>query len=146
MANAVTCHSVVDRYLKLLSDDVEITPSDSGCYVLTPFTRPDEEAIELELVSFANGSVRFSDMGDTLGYLYVNGLTLTQTVLDKTRNIARRNRVLLRQGALMIEGDDTMNGDALHQLIQATVEATSLIQGRRSTSRVNFNTEVRLLH
>ena len=142
MTYAVTCHSVVDRYLKLLSDDFEITPSDSGCYVLTPFTRPDGEAVELELVSLANGSVRLSDMGDTLGYLYVNGLTLTQAVLDKIRRIARRNRVLLRQGVLVIEGDDVMNGDALHRLIQATVETTSLIQGRRSTSRVNFNTEV----
>ena len=142
MTNAVTCHSVVDRYLKLMSDDFEITPSGSGCYVLTPFTRPDGEAIELELVSFANDNVRLSDMGDTLGYLYVNGLTLTQAVLDKTRRIARRNRVSLHQGALVIEGDDVMQGDGLHRLVQAVLETTALIQGKRSTGRVQFNAEV----
>ena len=142
MTNAVTCHDVIESYLKLMSDDFEVAPSDSGCYVLTPFTRPDGEAIELELTSFPNGSIRLSDMGDTLGYLYVNGLNLTQTVLDKTRRIARRNRVSLHQGALVVEGDDVMQGDGLHRLIQAAVETTSLIQGRRSTSRVEFNTEV----
>ena len=81
-------------------------------------------------------------MGDTLGYLYVNGMTLTSTVVDKTRRIARRNRVLLHQGALMAQVDDVIGGEDLHRLIQAAVEVTSLIQGKRSTSRVSFDTEV----
>ena len=69
-------------------------------------------------------------------------MTLTSAVVDKTRRIARRNRVLLHQGALMAQVDDAIGGEDLHRLIQAAVEVTSLIQGKRSTSRVNFDTEV----
>ena len=116
-----------------MGDDFELTPSDSGCYIVTPFTRPDGEAIELELTVLPNGSARLSDMGDTLGYLYVNGMTLNSSLLDKARRIARRNRVSLHQGTLMMQADEVIEGDALHRLIQASVEVTSPIQGRRSS-------------
>ena len=142
MTSATTCRNVIESYLKAMGDDFELTPSDSGCYIVTPFTRPDGEAIELELTVLPNGSARLSDMGDTLGYLYVNGLTLTRTLLDKMRRIARRNRVSLHQGTLMTQADEVIEGDALHRLMQAAVEVTSLIQGKRSTSRVHFDTEV----
>ena len=45
--------SLID--LKAMGDDFELTPSDSGCYIVTPFTRPDGEAIELELTVLPNG-------------------------------------------------------------------------------------------
>ena len=141
MTSTAGCRELVDSYLKLMSDDFEITPSDGGCYVLTPFMRPDGEAIELEMTTLPDGKIRLSDMGDSLGYLYVNGLTLTRTVVEKTRRIAHRNRVSLRQGALVAD-EDTVHGDGLHRLIHTTLEATALIQGRRSADRVNFNTEV----
>ena len=105
MTSAATCRNVIESYLKAMGDDFELTPSDSGCYIVTPFTRPDGEAIELELTVLPNGSARLSDMGDTLSYLYVNGLTLTRTLLDKMRRIARRNRVSLHQGTLMTQGE-----------------------------------------
>ena len=141
MTSVTNCREIVEGYLQLMSDDFQVTPTDGGCYVVTPFMRPDGEAIELEITTLPNGRVRLSDMGDTLGYLYVNGLTLTRTVVEKTRRIARRNRVSLHQGALVAD-EDTVRGDGLHRLIHTTMEATALIQGRRFTDRVNFNTEV----
>ena len=141
MSSVTNCHEIVEGYLQLMSGDFQVTPTDTGCYVVTPFMRPDGEAIELEMTTLPNGRIRLSDMGDTLGYLYVNGLTLTQTVIEKTRRIARRNRVSLHRGALVTEGD-TADGNDVHRLIHATIEASALIQGRSFRERVNFNTEV----
>lgn len=141
--NATTpCDAVVHNYLNILSADFAVTPSENGCYVLTPFLRPDGESVELEIVSLPNGATRLGDMGDTLGYLYTNGLTLTKSVLDKARRIARRHRVALRQSSLLIESESALTGDEVHRLIQASIEVSNLIQGRRSAGRVIFDTEV----
>lgn len=147
MTTDTVCDGIVGKYLGFLSGDFEITPlrsGHSGCYVITPFARPDGEAIELELTLLPNSQIRLSDMGDTLAYLYVNGLTLTRSVRDKIRRIARRYRLNLRQNALVIESENAIEGEAVHRLMQATLEATALIQSRsrRSTGRVKFDTEV----
>ena len=139
---AVKCDDAVQRYLDYLSADFAITPSENGCYVITPFARPDGEAIELAIVSLPNGAVRFSDMGDTLGYLYTNGLTLTRSVLDKARHIARKHRVSLQQSSLLINAGDSQQGDEVHRLLQAVLEVSNLVQGRSSAGRVGFDTEV----
>ena len=135
MNTTTPCDAVVQNYLATLSADFAVTPSENGCYVLTPFLRPDGESIELEIVSLPNGAARLEDMGDTMGYLYTNGLTLTKPVLDQARRIARKHRVALRQSALVIESESALTGDEMHRLIQASLEISNLIQGRRSAGR-----------
>ena len=142
MTTDTACQGIVARYVETLSGGFEFQPATGGCYIVTPFTRPDGEAIELALSHRDDGGLALSDMGDTLGYLYVNGLRLTQSVLGKAQHIARRHGVSLNRAALAIEGADAAEGEAVHQLIQAALEVTALIQGRRSVGRVVFDTEV----
>ena len=142
MNSTFPCDAVVQKYLNTLSADFAVTPSENGCYVLTPFLRPDGEAIELEIVSLPNGAASLDDMGDTLGYLYANGLALTKSVLDKAQRIARRHQVALRQNSLAIESESGLTGGEIHRLMQASMEISNLIQGRRSAGRVVFDTEV----
>ena len=142
MIPANVCADVVSRYLTQLSADFEISPSDGGCYVVTPFTRPDGEAIEFEIATLPGGRTRLADMGDTLSYLYVNGLTLTRGVLDKARDIAKSYGVSLERNTLVVDVTDEGAGDEMHRLIQSTLAVTHLIQGRRTGSRVVFDDEV----
>lgn len=136
------CADVVSRYLTQLSADFEISPSDGGCYISTPFTRPDGEVIEFEIAVLPGGRTRLEDMGDTLGYLYVNGLTLTRSTLDKARNIARGYGVSLERNMLVVDITDDVASEEMHRLIQATLAVTHLIQGRRTGGRVVFDDEV----
>ena len=138
------CGELVGKYLEQLSSNFETTPSDSGCFVVTPFIRPDGEGIELELETLPNGHVRLTDMGDTLGYLYVNGLTLSRSVLDNVKSIAMTYGVSLQRNALNVEVEEPLEaGESLHELIQAVLAVTDLIQmRRRSTNRVRFDNEV----
>ena len=144
MSSANVCADIVGRYLARLPADFEVSPSDGGCYVATPFTRPDGEVIEFEIITLPGGRARLADMGDTLGYLYVNGLTLTRGVLDRARDIARGHGVSFERNALVVEldGDSPAAGEELHRLLQATLAVTHLVQGRRSGGRVVFDDEV----
>jgi len=81
-------------------------------------------------------------MGDTLAYLYVNGLTLTRPVLERARDIARGYGVSLERNALVAGGKPEVDGEDIHRLIQAALAVASLIHGRRAASRVIFDDEV----
>lgn len=133
MTNTSACIGVVNKYLERLSSDFKVTPSDNGCFLLTPFSRPDGESIELELETLPEGSIRLSDMGDTTGYLFVNGLTMSKAMTDRAKFISRCYGVSFDGYTLAIETQPDSAGDALHELIQAVLAVTDLIQMRRST-------------
>ena len=132
MANTDMCASVVSRYIQRLQSDFEATKSDNGCYLLTPFNMPDGQGIQLELENLSNGNIRISDMGDTISYLFVNGLPLGKPVMDKVKYIAAKHGVSFEHSAIKAEIPPESAGDALHELIQAVLAATDLIQTRRS--------------
>ena len=138
------CADIVSQYLARLSTDFKVSPSDGGCCVATPFTRPDGEVIEFEIITHPGRPARVADMGDTLGYLYVNGLTLTRGVLDRVKDIARGYGVSLERNALVAEldGNSPLASGELHRLLQATLAVTHLVQGRRTSGRVIFDDEV----
>ena len=136
------CADVVSKYLARLSEDFEVSASDEACYVTTPFTRPDGEVIEFEITILPSGRTRLGDMGDSLGYLYVNGLTLTRSMMDRARNIARGYDISFERNALVVESNSEVVGADAHRLIQASLAVTSLVHGRRSAGRVIFDDEV----
>ena len=144
MTSANACENIVSDYLKVLSSNFDTTPSDKGCFVLTPFNRPDGEGIELELEALPSGNVRITDMGDTFGYLYINGLTLSRALMDSAKHISMGYGVSLDRAMLVIESDSESVGNALHELVQATLAVTDLIQKRRpsGTRKARFDNEV----
>ena len=110
--------------------------------MLTPYIRPDGEAISLYAESKGTAVIRLSDAGDTLGYLYVNGLTLTRTLISRIRQIARSFDTSLDGNSLFSDCSEDTVGEAIHNTIQAILAVTSLIHGRRASSRVLFDNEV----
>ena len=132
MANTDICAKVVNQYIQRLQADFEATKSDNGCFLLTPFNRPDGEGIQLEIESLPSGNIRISDMGDTIGYLFVNGLTIGKPVMDRVKYISARHGVSLEHSTIKAEIRPESAGDALHEIIQAILAATDLIQTRRS--------------
>ena len=147
MATSDICANVVSQYIQRLLSDFEATKSDNGCFLLTPFRKPDGEGIELELESLPNGDIRISDMGDTISYLFVNGLTIGKPVMDRIKYISALHGVSLEHSIMNIEIRPESAGDALHELIQAVLAATDLIQTRRSTTprRIRLDTQVESL-
>lgn len=136
------CEEVISNYLSGLQDSFECSHSSEGLFLTTPFIRPDGEGIEIELQPLANGDISIADMGDTLGYLYVNGMTLSQTLIASARQIAKQHGVSLQRNQLSLRANPDSLGSGLHDLIQAILGVTDLIQKRRPTSRVVFDVEV----
>ena len=140
-----SCEEVIGNYLAELKVDFECSPSANGWFLSTPFVKPDGEGIEIELQALPNGRISMTDMGDTLGYLYVNGLTLSQTVIANARQIAKPHGVLLQRGQLNVQVVPASIGAGVQSMIQTILAVTDLIQKRRPTSNVRFDDEVESL-
>ena len=146
MTTLDACEDLIKGYIGELEGGFAAKSSGAGCLVTTPFIRPDGESIEVELASELEGPAHLTDMGDTLGYLHVNGLTLSRGLLSSTKDICKQYGVSLLRSELVVEFDGQSGlGDALHRHIQAILSVTNLIQKRRPTGRVQFNDEVESL-
>ena len=143
--NQTICSQVISAYLEQVSYEFETIQSEIGCTVLTPFVRPDGEEIELQLEVRENDRVTISDMGDSVSYLYVNGLTLSKATIDKARSVSKGYGVTIERNELNVDVDGETIGDGVHRLIQSALAVTSLIQTRRPTTNMRFDDEVESL-
>lgn len=135
---------MVNGYVATLRRGFEASSVDSGrCLIVTPFRRPDGEMIELEAELLSGDHVRLSDVGDSIGYLHVNGLSVTRAVLDEIKRVSRRYGVSLEGTELLIDAasQDT-HGDAMHALLQTALAVTDMIQKRRPHERLRFEDAV----
>ena len=137
-----SCEEVIGDYLAELKVDFKCSTSADGWFLSTPFVRPDGEGVEIELQALPDGRIGISDMGDTLGYLYVNGLTLSQTLIANARQIAKPHGVALQRNRLNVQVAPNSIGSGVHGMIQTILAVTDLIQRRRPASNVRFDDEV----
>lgn len=146
MISSGLCQQIVSSYLNELQEEFEVSDSRAGCYIVTPFTRPDGEYIEVEVTTEPDGQIRITDMGDTLGYLYVNGLRLSRNTLDNTRDICKQFDVSLVRSELVTTPHTERDfGEIFHGFLQAILSVTNIIQKRRPNPRIQFDDEVESL-
>ena len=138
----IECGEAITGYLATLTEEFQVASEGDGCVLVTPFVRPDGEGIEVELTVREDGTDSLSDMGSTISYLYVNGLTLSRPLMNQAKSIARSHGVQIQRNALTISMGQDSVGQSVHGLIQAVLEVSSLIHKRRPTSRVQFDDEV----
>ena len=146
MTSPDTCLQVVNSYLSHLESDFESIESDFGCVIVTPFARPDGEFIEIAVEPLPSEGVRLTDMGDTLGYLFVNGMTLTRSLVENARQISQPYGVSLDGSAFIIQPETQSGfGDALHRMIQTILSTTEIIQKRQPSADSHFESAVESL-
>ena len=139
------CKDAIADYLAYVKSGFDATPSDKGCFLATPFVRPDGEGVEIEIEVLPDGYISISDMGDTFGYLYVNGMTLSQNLIKTAQGISKTHGVTVQRNLLSVEVDADSIGEGIHSLSQAILGVTDLVQKRRVTTRIRFNSEVESL-
>ena len=130
------CQTIVQQYVTAISDELEIEPHGDGCVITTPFMRPDGDFVELMAEHSQSGALRITDMGESLTFLHLSGLSLSQRILNDIRRVSTRYGVSLSLNELVVEVSDTSDFNPLHAMIQATMNVSSLIEKRRPNVRL----------
>jgi hypothetical protein len=141
---ASICGPVIDKYLRTLKSDFAIIQADDGCRLVTPYYRPDGDAIEVVLKDLGNGQLRLTDAGGTFDYLFLSGLNLDRNkdLYDEALRITSRRGALLDNSEIYLETKPELEGDALARLISAIESVTYLIYRRQHRELNPFSEEV----
>lgn len=110
---------VASAFAQHLADGIRVIPDDRGHFLATPYIRPDGEAIELELECLADGRTRLHDMGNSLAYLWLNGVLSDTGPTPGIDLIARQFGVAIVDNALQVEADEESLGERACALLEA---------------------------
>ena len=110
---------IASAYAHYLADAIQPIPDPRGHFLVTPYIRPDGEAIELELECLADRRTRLHDMGGSLAYLWTTGVIPDTGPTAAVERIARRFNVAIVDNALQVEADERTLGERTHALLEA---------------------------
>ncbi len=140
MQDVNRCQQLIEEYASAIREGSQAASADDACLIVTPFTRPDGGMVEIEVQALPDGQLRISDLGESIGYLYVNGLTLNSQTLAEVRRYIRQYDVQLAEYELLVQSESVAAaGEQFHALIQAVLRVTDMIQKRRPYQRVRFD-------
>jgi hypothetical protein len=133
------CEQVIERYATAIRDGSRARAVGDACLILTPFSRPDGGAVELEVQTLGGGQLQISDLGESIGYLYVNGLTVNTDTLAEIRRHIRQYGVDLTDYELTARAKSPADaGERFQAVIQAALRVTDMIQKRRPYQQLRF--------
>ena len=135
----IDCNTVIKSYINALETDFEVIGrEDDKCVMLTPFRRPDGGYIEVELSSRPDGDITISDMGESITYLLVNGLTVGRKTVDDARRVCKRFGADLVKSEILVETTPAEEGMRFNEFVQAALAVSEMIQRRRPMNRIQF--------
>src|SRR3990172_6597636 len=140
---AEVCDQAISEYLATLKGGFDAFQSEDGCVLVTPFLRPDNEAIELSLSMLPDGTIDISDNAETLDYLFINGANITSRRLrDRLNVIAHRFAVELEDDQIRTRARAVDLGDKLQAVLGAVQDVTYFIYNRAKGGPSTFDERV----
>ena len=77
------CEILINDYIQFLKKDFKCRPYEKGCHIVTPFFRPDNDAIELYIYKDSSNRYKITDEGSTFEYLFLHGIDIDTSARRK---------------------------------------------------------------
>lgn len=139
----VECERILSRYLGDLGERFEVKGEDEDCVLTTPFVNPDNDPIQIK-VRVAGDTARFSDMGESVGFLFLHGVDLRpksrqRWFFDTT---LRRLGVRATESELWSEVPLSELSDGLIRMTEAIRSTQHIVMTAKSRSSLAFGEDV----
>lgn len=135
---------IAKQYLDTLSNRFTCEPMDNHLRVITPYLYPNNDLIEVFVQERPSGTVRVTDLGETLRHLHSQGFdaAIRPRRRDMAEIIASTTGVDLILGQLTKTGPVDELGDILFDVIVAARGVSDLIYTSRAYEPATFAEEV----
>ncbi len=139
-----TCSTIISRHIDYLRDNF-LCESRGDHYVLTtPYTFPDNDAIQVFIRETADGRVVVSDRGEALRHVAVmSGHHIAESQAEMLNRIAAKHDLIFQQGEFIALTSYAESGEAILRLSMAIKEVGDLAAVARVQSVVRFAHRVR---
>lgn len=119
------CAAVVEKVLADLIQSISIHESGDRCVIVAPSVQPDLALVEFS-VAASNGGYRLSDDGETIGMLFVNGMTDSKALKKEMQRIARIHNVRFDGDELYVDAKEGELSLAYQNMVNA-IQAASFL-------------------
>ena len=135
MAVSKSADRLIVQYLDWQAEKLRAADSEDGrVFIKTPFTRADGHAVEIEVCILKDGAVRFTDAGETLDELWMQGITLSGAALENAQRIARRFRVDLSVNDSVLGNVGDGGARQFQDIVSAILAISALVEHPRDAS------------
>lgn len=137
-----TCLPLLASYLEAVATRYTIRGEDhAGCWLETPFYLPDNTRLGVYLKPLPGGRVEISDYGETMGNLYLSGVTL-ESEDRRLVTIGQRFGVTTTGGEISLVTDENRLADAVNAVIHAMLDLSYLVYTRQIRAAPSFISEI----
>ena len=140
----LSCEEIAKQYLATISNRFTCEPMDNHLRVITPYLYPNNDLIEVFVQERPPGTVRVTDLGETLRHLHSQGFdaAIRPQRRDMVEVIASTTGVDVVFGQLTKIGPFAELGDILFDVIVAARGVSDLIYTSRVYEPATFVEEV----
>jgi hypothetical protein len=137
------CSRILSRFLSELQTQYSVRTEDDDCIVVTPFLNPDNDPIQLK-VKITGDDARISDMGESIGFLYLHGIDLKPTSRQRWffDTTLRRLGVRATESELVSTVPLSDLPDGLLRMTEAVRSTQHIIMTAKSRSSLSFGDDV----
>lgn len=138
------CKRIVEEYVRTLEGAFTVHATDSGCVIVTPFARRDNDLIEIGVEPQPDGGFLLTDYGETMAYLALIGVNVSRSVELRrvVSQAARRFNVEVEQADISTYATEDTLGEALRNMIGAVSDLAYLVYKRRRRPPLSFDEKV----
>lgn len=138
------CKQLVERYLRELEGAFQVHDTESGCVIVTPFMRRDNDLIEIGVERMPDGRHLLTDYGETLAFLNLSGVNVSRS-LDAKRVVAqtaKRFGVEIAEDDISVHANQNELGSALKGIIDAINDIGHLVYNRQRRPPLSFDDKI----
>jgi len=140
------CELLINNYLQCLKKDFKCYPYEKGCHIVTPFLRPDNDAIEIYIYNDSPNRYKITDEGSTFEYLFLHGIDIDMSTKRKDiiEAITKRTLTYFDGTDLYTYANDIFDfSTAINNLISAIQSLCCMTYTGKESSKTTFKEEVK---
>ncbi|MBM7624745.1 DUF1828 domain-containing protein [Sporohalobacter salinus] len=138
------CEKAINNYIKFIENNFSCKEKNGQIFIVTPFTLPDNDIIELKIEPLNNEEILLSDNCLVYDYLFFSGIEIENSSRRKRilNNKCRQYNVKFEKGELKITGNYEKIETYINKLINAIQEISLLTYTSRRIKKSSFKSEV----
>jgi hypothetical protein len=125
---SLSCNTVINAYLKDLGKRFSYHEEGGQLWIVSPFSYPDNDLVELNVRPLRSGQVQISDLGETLRHLANLGFNPRETETGKQllSEIAKQHQIDLDRGMISERVSMDSVGRAVQDVLSACLAVSQL--------------------
>jgi len=138
------CKDIISSYLRTLQGNFVCKERENRLWVISPYSFPDGDLIEIVVLESSNQMVKVTDLGETLRHLSDLGFDIWKSLKGQylIEDVEKRFNIKIESGQIVKRAQKSELGNAIFDVISSCLAISDLIYLSRAYQPATFPQEV----